>query len=133
MVASEGFSPLTDPEESLLRLGAECEAVSVVLRERVARLTDITITDRTGAQDVTAELQAYERSLDRLGRLLVAINKLGLAERTVHIERRKADLLSQVVTRAIWSAHADLDFETGQRVLQAVAAELRALPTEAWE
>lgn len=133
LVAQEGSSPTRDPIEALLRVCGEMESLSTALRNRVANLSDITNTDRTGAQDTVAELQAYERSLDRLARTLVAINRLGLEERRIAIQQRKADLLRECVTRAVFSAQADLSYEQGHRVLQALATELRLLPIAAWE
>jgi hypothetical protein len=103
------------------------EALSSALRERVAERTNITTTDRTGSQDVIAELAAYERSLDRLARTLVAINRLGLQERHLDIEQAKLQLMAAAVRRAVYSEQAHLDYDTGQRVLTAIATELEGL------
>ena len=126
LVAREGITPTADPVESLLRVCGEMEGLSSALRDRVAHLSEITTTDRTGAQDTVAELQAYERSLDRLARTLVSINRLGLMERRVRVEEAQAALLIAATRRAVWE-RLGMDFDDGQRVLEAIAAECGAL------
>jgi hypothetical protein len=124
LVSTMDVQPTADPAASLLAVCGEMEALSSALRDRVARLSEISITDRTGAQDVAAELQAYERSLDRLARTLVAVNKLGLDERLVTVQERQWALLAEAVRDGVFSPAAGLTYDQAQQVLSAIAAEI---------
>lgn len=128
LVAASDITPTADPAIALLRVSGEMEALSSALRERVSRLNGISVTDRTGAQDVQAEVAAYERSLDRLARTLISINKLGLAQRRVEIEEARLRLVAQAVRNGVFSIEADLTYEQADRVLTAIITEFDKLP-----
>jgi NAD(P)H-nitrite reductase large subunit len=115
--------------EALLTIASETVGVVNALRERVSELHDLTVTDRTGAENVAAVLGAYERALDRAGRLLVSVNRLGLDERRVRIEEARFRPIADAVIRAIASPEADLDFDQIERVRSAIATELATLDT----
>ena len=129
LVSANGIEPTTDPVEALLMVSGEMSALSSGLRERVAALGDITVTDKLGAQYVAAELSAYQSALRELGRILVAINRLGLMERRIDIEAERVRIMHEAVRRAIWSDAAGVeDYDAGVRIMQAIDVELRALP-----
>jgi hypothetical protein len=131
LVARSGYDPVADPVEALLDTAGEMIALKDALADQVARLQDVTVTDRTGVESVSAVLAAYERGLDRLARTLVAINRLGIMERHVSIEEAKLQMMADAVRRAVYSHTANLDYDTGQRVLEAIVVELQALPAAA--
>ena len=93
-------------------------------------MSDITVTDRTGAENVAAVLGAYERSLDRLAHTLVAVNRLGLSERKMHLDHADAVRVAEAVRRAVYSNDVDITFEQGQDILGAIAREFTALLAE---
>jgi hypothetical protein len=125
LVAQYEHRPLESPEEALLTIGAETVAIVGALRARVAELDTLTVTDRTGAENVAAVLGAYERALDRAGRLLVSINRLNLDERQRTVRSEQVAILAGILRRAVYDPRTGLDYEAGQEVLAAFMDEWR--------
>lgn len=128
LVASQDIEPTADPALALLRVCGEMEALSKALRGRVADLNNLSTTDRTGAMDLLPEIQAYERSLDRLARTLVSVNRLGLDARKIDIEQARLQLVATAVRNAVYSPLANLTWDQADRVLTAIVVEFDRLP-----
>lgn len=94
--------PLGDPVDELLELAAKAKAWMDHLAAHVSELgRDYRFADRDQFGRATEQLDArvavLERAMDRLHRLLVDINKLGLEERKVRIDEVRAGILSAVL------------------------------------
>lgn len=74
----EGVEPVTDAVAALQQVAGEAWTLQQVLRQRVAELSDPEWVSRTrlGQEQASAWLSAYERALDRTGRLLTDLAKL---------------------------------------------------------
>jgi hypothetical protein len=131
LVAKQGYAPLDDPVEALLSVAGEMVALKDALANQVAALTEVTVTDRTGAENVAAVLVAYERGLERVAKVLVSMNRLDIQSRRVDIERARLELFADAVKRAVWSDVAGLEYDQGLRVIDAVVIELGTLPVSA--
>jgi hypothetical protein len=96
----ESFESHPDPLGALLRLVSEAEAFKDALRTRVNDLNDrLRYQSQIGTEQLRAEVSVYERSLDRVGRLLIDLARLDLDARMVRVSEREVDLLEQA-----WSA-----------------------------
>jgi hypothetical protein len=127
LVAREGYRSLDDPVEALLDTAAEMIALKDALANQVAALTVVTVTDRTGAENVAAVLAAYERGLERVAKVLVSMNRLDIAARKVNVEEKQAEILAQALRRAVFSDRARLDFDTAMTILAIASDEFTAL------
>ncbi|MHB1802597.1 MAG: hypothetical protein ACYCU5_13235 [Actinomycetes bacterium] len=115
--------PVDDPLGELLRLAGTARSWQDFLTGEVERLDRLDYTDKTARQDARALVQLFERSLDRLGRLLVDISRLGIEERLARVEEARLVLLAGVVRGAL--ADVGLDAERSEAVQRAVARRLR--------
>lgn len=105
--------PLTDPVGQLARVAGQ----TVYMLDRIA---EVASGSAPNADDPA--FTALERALDRANRLLVEVNKLGLAERQVAISEAQAGVFVKVVTGMV----ADLGHDLDDPVVKAtVAAWLR--------
>jgi hypothetical protein len=127
LIRKKGYAPLDDPVEALLSVAGEMVALKDALADQVAKLTDITVTDRTGAENVAAVLAAYERGLERVAKVLVSMNRLDIAARKVNVEAVQAGLLAEALRRAVFSDRARLDFDTATIILAIASDEFEAL------
>jgi hypothetical protein len=103
-------------------------ALKDALADQVAHLTDVTVTDRTGAENVAAVLAAYERGLERVAKVLVSMNRLDIAARRVDVEAEKVRIVVEAIRRALWSDHAGLDYDDSLRIMEAIDIEFSTLP-----
>ncbi len=97
------------------------------LARNVAALTEVTVTDRTGAENVAAVLAAYERALERVAKVLVSMNRLNIQARRVQVEAVQAEILAEALRRAVYSAAAQLTYDQATTVLSLAAVEFAAL------
>lgn len=105
--------PLTDPIGQLARVAGQ----TVYLLDRIA---EATIGD-TPDPDAPA-FTALERALDRASRLLVEVNRLGLAEQQLALSNAQAEQLVAVVRGIVADLGHDLD-DPGTK--QVVVARMR--------
>lgn len=123
------YEPLSDPVTALLQLAAEVVGFKDWLGGRLAELRDDQWVSRTklGAEQISAWTAAYERALDRTGRLLVDIGRLNLEERQVQISQRTGEMLAQAVMAALvtcgLSDRLDLRAAIADELRQAAALE----------
>lgn len=99
----EGVEPVTDPVDALARLAAEAVGLKDLLGQRVAELSDDGWVSRTklGAEQASAWLSAYERAVERTGKLLVDLARLGLDERAVRLSEAQGRMIAQVLSAAL--------------------------------
>jgi hypothetical protein len=111
VLAHEGLVGVDDPIELLTRLAAEITAFKDALAARVNALTDIRYQGAAGEQ-LRAEVQLYERALDRALKVCEVLAKLDLeGKRQAAAERYGAEIAA---------------------LLQAIFVEL-ALSEQQWE
>lgn len=125
VLAHEGISPVTDPLEELGKLASSAKALTEALGQRVNALKSLEHFDDKSAPAIKAEVQMYERALDRLHRVLDSLVKHGYTERTVQIQETEALLVSGVIRRVV--AALGLTPEQQRRAQELLAAEFRSL------
>jgi chemotaxis protein histidine kinase CheA len=117
---------LEDPVSELLKLAHEARQFQAFVSARVEALSAESwrYEARQGEQ-LRAEVALLERAMDRCGRLLTDINRLGLLERAVRLREAQASLVVSAVIKVL----DDLDLSPDQRVIaqSAVPARLREL------
>lgn len=101
--------PIRHPVRELLDLAAEISAWRTILRERVDQLATLETEDTLKVERERAAVLLYERSLDRLARLLVDLTKLDLQARRLSLDEQDAKrvmaAISDALTRAGLSEH----------------------------
>lgn len=117
------IAPCDDPLQALSRLAGEVLTWRDLLRAKVRELSDLAGTDALGVERARAVVELYERSLDRVGKVLTAIAKLNLEERVARVEERQVELLSQAFERGLLAS--GLDSAAQREVRVSVARELR--------
>lgn len=114
------YPGIDDPIQALLDLTAEAVAFKAAVASMVNDLGDrFRRSDGAGGEQLRAEVVVYERALDRAGRLLVDINRLGLEERLVKIRESEAQRMFAALQAALKAAGLD---EEQQREARRVAA-----------
>lgn len=98
--------PVEDPYVELMLLAGEMREWKNLLRGRVQLLkpAQYRYAGRTGEQ-MRAEIVLYERAMERLGSMLVAIAKLNLDARLVGIRQNTLDMLDRALTLAFTRAN----------------------------
>lgn len=117
--------PITDPVSELMTFAAEARAYHILLREKVSELETLQTTDVFNAEKLRAVVESFERSLARMSKLLLDINKLNLSERRVELEERQAAAIHSVILSAL--AKAAVPDPGRQRFVEALSTELKAL------
>lgn len=97
----QGAREIRHPVYALLDLAAEMTEWKEVLRERLDELSSLSTTDRLGVERERAVVLLYERSLERLGRLLVDLQKLNLEQRKLVIGQSDAKKVMNAVLVAL--------------------------------
>lgn len=101
VLAHEGLSDVADPLMELGRLTGEARALTLALARRVNALDSVTVASVHGVEQLRTEMALYERSLDRTGRFLEALAKLGYEERRVRVHedvgRQVADTIHAIL------------------------------------
>jgi hypothetical protein len=103
-LSRQDIVPVANPYRALLELGGEALALKQYLSDRVAELRCLTATDRLGAENTAALLQAFERSLDRAHNVLRTIAKLDIETRYVQVEEWKARAFALAVKAGLDAA-----------------------------
>lgn len=126
-LAHYGVHTVEDPLEELGKLTSEARAMTDALGARVNALNDIEMLDLKNAPQARVALEAYERSLDRLHRLLDSLVKHGYMERQIRIREGEAAMVAGVLKRVIAGIGLTPEQQgTAQRLL---AEEFRAIGT----
>jgi hypothetical protein len=116
-------SALDDPVTALLELAAEVQGWQRFLADRVSELETVDWRrDHRAGEQLHAMVSLYERSMDRAGRLLVDLGKLGLDERRVRLQEAQARVLMGVIDKVL--DDVGLTAEQRQIARKAVPARL---------
>ncbi len=115
-------TPVTDPLTALMEVAGEVVAFKVYLSERAGELASSADSD-----EERATLGAYERALDRCGRILVDMAKLNLDERITRLAEGQAQMLGAVVLSVLSSTELALTETQLTTARNAIATELLAL------
>lgn len=126
-LAYYGVGVVEDPLEEIGKLASEARAMTDALGKRVNALNDIEILDMKNAPQARVALEAYERSLDRLHRLLDSLVKHGYMERQIRIREGEAAMVAGVIKRVI--AGIGLTKEQQATAQTLMAEEFRAIGT----
>lgn len=122
VLAELGVTPVDDPLAQLLRLAGEVLAWQRATAALVNQLDHIRYQGGSGEQ-LRAEVQLYERSMDRAVAVLSAIARLNIDERLARISEQQADRLIGAIEAALTEVGL-----TGEQALTAkrvVARHLR--------
>ena len=111
MLERENLVPIDNPLQQLQLLGAEVLRYKDFLAEKAEELRSITYEDLSGHEDIRATLSAYERSLDRVQRVMSDMVRLGLDERLVRLSEAEAALLIEIVVAVLDSRELALSKE----------------------
>jgi len=119
-------APVTNPLEALQALAGRALALEQVIGEKVNELRSLRYETEGGGEQIRGELQVLERAMDRCGRMLTDIAKLGIEERLAVIRQKTADMLERALDAALEKAGVGLDKqaearETFRRNLRVVA------------
>lgn len=125
VLAELGVPAVGDPLEALLKLAGQVLAWQAATAELVNRLDGIRYEGANGVEQVHAEVQLYERSMDRAIQVLAAIARLNIDERLVAVTERQADALVGAVNAAMEAA--GVSGEQAEQARRAAARHLRSV------
>jgi hypothetical protein len=125
-----GWEPVTNPVEALSLLGGETDALRQYLASRVAEMAeaDLSTVTKLGAEQISAVFAAYERALDRCGRILSDMAKLNIEDRMVRIGEVQTAALLTALDRALSDPSVGLNEAGRQRAKALLAADLDPEP-----
>ncbi|HEY2641672.1 MAG TPA: hypothetical protein VGI66_17520 [Streptosporangiaceae bacterium] len=112
---------ISDPLTELLMLAAEVKVFKNMLTERVSmmNIADWRFTSKSMGEQTRAEIQIYERALDRLGGLLINISKLNIEARLAQIDDQMLTKLERAMVMALESTGLNLaGIDTARQTLR---------------
>lgn len=124
-LAHYGITAIEDPLDELGKLASASTAMMNALGARVNSLTELEHFDMKNSPDIKAEVQMYERAMDRTHRLLDSLVKHGYMERQVTISENEALLVAGVIRRVVAGLGLTPAQQTQAQTL--LAQEFRAL------
>jgi hypothetical protein len=107
--------PVTDPLTALQKLAGRAAAWEDVIGEKVNELRSLRYSTDEGGEQLRAEIIVMERAMDRLGRLLLDIAKLGIEERLAGIREKTALMLEAALDAALAASGVDLNRQAAAR------------------
>jgi P27 family predicted phage terminase small subunit len=108
-------APVTNPLEALQSLAGRALALEQVIGEKVNELRSLRYETEGGGEQIRGELQVLERAMDRCGRMLTDIAKLGIEDRLAVIREKTARMLEEALTAALQKSGADLGGQAAAR------------------
>lgn len=97
--------PVDNPLAALSELAGEILAWKELAAERVAQLESLARENPlVGNEDVKAEVQVFERAMDRAVTVLATIARLNIDERLAKITERQAELVHEALSKALTDA-----------------------------
>lgn len=114
--------PCDDPLTALSQLAGEVIAWKELLADRVSVLCTVGYAGPVGEQ-IRADIQVFERALDRCAHILGMIAKLNIDERLVRVREAQVRIISDALTGAL--TDAGLGDDTRREVTAGVANRLR--------
>jgi hypothetical protein len=118
--------PIVDPLTDLLAVAARAHRLMEVLEDQAAALKAIRYGGASGEQ-TRAELLAYERALDRCGRILADIVKLDLDARLVRVSEVQAAHVVRAIHESLVAAGIERGSSAWTRGLAAGGRMLRSV------
>ena len=123
-----GWEPVTDPAAAFADLVGEVWAFKELCRAQVAALNSWEHSDMNGGLDVRPLVAVYERALDRAGKQLTDMLRIGLTADALNVarerpSRQQAEALRGVIDRLL--AGLDLTADQQARVPSALADAIR--------
>jgi hypothetical protein len=112
---------------ALRQLAGECVSLKDLLARRVAELQSWRYESRQGQEQLRSEILLLERALDRCGRVLTELAKLGLDERLVRITEEQARMFGAFIRAVIESPEAGLTVQQQAAALSVAGDRLRLL------
>lgn len=94
-------APVADPLEALQRLAGRALALEETIGGIVNDLRSYRYETETGGEQLRAEVAVLERAMDRAGRLLVDIAKLGIEERLARVTEQQAQMAMTALSAAL--------------------------------
>ena len=128
-LAHIGLEPVEDPLGELSKLAGASQALMEALGARVNSLTELEHFDAKNSPAIKAEVQMYERAMDRTHRLLDSLVKHGYAERQIQIQESEAMVEAGDLRRVIPTLGLEPAQQKQAQVL--LAAEFRAMEPRA--
>lgn len=126
VLAELAVQPVADPLTALMQLGGQVIAWQEATASLVNRLgEEIRYEGGTGAEQLRAEVQLYERSMDRAEKVLSSIARLNIEERLAQISEAQADRVLAAIDAAL--AAAGLGGAEAAKARQVAARQLRAV------
>jgi hypothetical protein len=121
------ITPVRDPLTALSELAGEILAWKELAAARVATLQDMAARNfATGSDEVHAEIQVFERAMDRAVSVLGTIARLNIDERLAAINEAQAALVRDILMGSL--ADAGLGTEVQREVAGHVSRRLRLVP-----
>ena len=104
--------PVHDPLTALSELAGEIVAWKELAADRVAVLKGMAQENNiTGAEEVKAEIQVFERALDRCISVLATIARLNIDERLVRISEKQAEIVKAALLGALTDTGVNRDVQ----------------------
>ena len=128
MLGRENLVPLDNPIGQLQMLAAEVVKWQEILGTKVEGLSSWQHQDISGREDVRAIILAYERAMDRTGKILVDMARLGIEERLAKVTEAQAQTLIALIVAVLASEEPGLSKElraVGRRIVARAVAAVR--------
>jgi hypothetical protein len=120
------ITPVDNPLTALAELAGEILAWKQLAAERVALLESLARENLLiGNEDVRAEVQVFERAMDRAVTVLATIARLNIDERLAKISEQQAALVREALNRAL--ADAGVPREQQRETVTHLARHLRVV------
>jgi hypothetical protein len=118
-------SPVDNPLTELALIAGEARRFMQWCRGRLTQLQEdqLRYEDAKGSEQLRSEVALYERAMDRCATVLATIARLGIDERLVVIEERKAAMVVAAIQAALDAADVPRDKQAAAK--KAAAKHLR--------
>lgn len=100
---------VADPLTELAKLAGQVLAWRDALAEKVNELTSIRYEALAGGEQLRAEVELFERAMDRCINVLGTIARLKIDERLVRIEQQRVDLVADALAATLNELQLDAD------------------------
>ena len=102
-------APVVNPLEALQLLAGRALALEQFFGDKANELKGLRYEGGAGGEQLRAEVAVLERAMDRAGRLLLDIAKLGIEDKLAGIRQRTLDMLERALDAALEASGAGLD------------------------
>lgn len=121
LLEREGVEPLDNPIAQLQLLAGNVVKWQEIIGDKVEQLRTWTYDDISDKEEVRAIILAYERAMDRTGKLLVEMARLNIEERMARVTEAQARIIIEVFIRVFKAKELGLPPEK-QKVGQTIVA-----------